>query len=341
MTTAPPADARARSPLPAGATVEPDSATVTRLPASQGRFNAYVELTKPRITMLLLVTCISAMLCAAQGLPDLSLLLVTAVGLALSSGGASALNHVLDRDIDGLMRRTARRPVVTGVVSPIAGAIFGSALMAVAGVMLWLLVNPLTAALALAGGLFYVVVYTLWLKRSTPQNIVIGGAAGAIPPLVGWAAVTGDLSLVPWVLFAIVFMWTPPHFWALALLIREEYATAGVPMLPVVAGERATTRQIWWYTLGLVAVTLVPVATGDFGWVYVIAATLLGAKLILRAGKLRRIARALPEGQTLVVAGGPGHAAARSMFLFSMAYLALLFAAIVVDQAVLRLPIAG
>lgn len=334
--SAPLADARSARPLPSR------SGPVR---AGQRHWRpviaAYVELTKPRITLLLLVTCVAAMLAAAQGMPPLGLALVTALGLALSSGGASALNHVLDRDIDALMRRTSQRPVVVGTVSARAGTAFGSVLMVLAAVVLGLGANLLTAALATVGGLFYVLVYTVLLKRATPQNIVIGGAAGAVPPLVGWAAVVGGLDAGAWVMFAIVFMWTPPHFWALALLIREDYTVARVPMLPVVAGERVTVDRVWWYSVGLVATTLVPVAIGQFGWVYAIAATLLGGWLLVRAGSLRRAARAVPTGQVVVGPGTAGHAAARRLFLFSMAYLAGLFLAVVLDQAVLRLPIAG
>ncbi|MBC7643957.1 MAG: protoheme IX farnesyltransferase, partial [Thermoleophilia bacterium] len=250
-------------------------ATVTE----KTRFAAFVELTKPRITVLLLITCIAGMLCAARGLPDLTQLVVTALGLAMSSGGASALNHVIDRDIDRKMVRTAQRPVATGLVSVAEGTAFGIGLMAAAGIMLWVVVNPLTAILALTGGLFYVTIYTLVLKRTSAQNIVIGGAAGAIPPLVGWAAATDSLSFGAWALFAIIFLWTPSHFWALALLIREDYAAAGVPMLPVVAGERTTVTNIWWYSIAPVAGSIVPFATGTFGVIWLVAALLLGGRL--------------------------------------------------------------
>jgi len=305
--------------------------------ADKTRLAAFVELTKPRITVLLLITCISGMLVAAHGLPDLTSLLITALGLAMSSGGASALNHVIDRDIDRKMTRTARRPVATGLVSVAEGTAFGIGLMVAAGVMLWFAVNPLTSVLALTGGLFYVTVYTLVLKRTSVQNIVIGGAAGAIPPLVGWAAATDSLSFGAWALFAIIFLWTPPHFWSLALLIREDYAAAGVPMLPVVAGERTTVTNIWWYSIVLVASSLIPVATGTFGVVWLVAAVLLGGRLLQRARTLVDAARACPEGQLLVQPGSAGHAAARGMFLYSMAYLALLFGAAVIDQAVVTI----
>src|SRR5206468_5241363 len=198
------------------------------------------------------------MIVGARGFPSAWLFAETMAGLALACGGASALNHVLDRDIDRHMRRTDRRPVAADRVTPTRALEFGLALSALSFVLLASLVNVLTALLALAGNLFYVFVYTRWLKRSTPQNIVIGGAAGAVPPLVGWAAATGNVTVPALLLFVIVFVWTPPHFWALALLIKDNYAAAKVPMLPVVKGERETARQIVLYSVGLVAVTLLP-----------------------------------------------------------------------------------
>ena len=298
---------------------------------------AYVELTKPRITVLLLITCIAGACCAAQGLPPLATLLITALGLAMSSGGASALNHVIDRDIDRRMRRTSTRPVAAGTVSAWAGTLFGIALMVAAFVMLWVSVHPITALLAVSGGLFYVLIYTMLLKRTTVQNIVIGGAAGAVPPLVGWSAVDPGLGIGAWALFAIIFMWTPPHFWALALLIREDYANAGVPMLPVVAGERATVTQIWWYSIGLGLTTILPVVFGAFGLVFLVGALMLNAWLLASVARLRRCSKETTGA--LVVAGSPGHAAARQVFLRSMSYLALVFAAAVVDQAVWNVPL--
>jgi protoheme IX farnesyltransferase len=239
------------------------------------------------------------------------------VGLALACGGASALNHYLDRDIDRLMgKRTRARPVAAGRIEPAYALEFGLALSALSFVLLGSLTNLLTAVLALVGNLFYVLVYTRWLKRSTPQNIVIGGAAGAVPPLVGWAAATGDLTLPALALFAIVFFWTPPHFWALALLIKRDYAAAGVPMLPVVRGERETVRQIVLYTIVLIAVTLAPVAFGVFGLPYAVAALVLGGVFLWLAWRLRR---------ELV----PARAAV--LFHYSLAYLALLFVAMAVD----------
>jgi protoheme IX farnesyltransferase len=239
------------------------------------------------------------------------------VGLAAACGGASALNHYLDRDIDRVMgSRTDRRPVASGRLSPARALEFGLALSTFSFVLLDALVNLPTALLALAGNLFYVVVYTRWLKRSTPQNIVIGGAAGAVPPLVGFAGATGHLGWAAVVMFAIVFAWTPPHFWALALMLREQYARAGVPMLPVTAGERVTARRILAYTAVLVAVTLVPAAVGVFGAVYAVAALVLGAVFAWYALELRR---------------SLSRAASSRLFHYSLLYLALLFVAMALD----------
>jgi protoheme IX farnesyltransferase len=280
----------------------------------------YVTLTKPRIMSLLLLTGAAGMFAGAHGVPDLGLLAATIVGLGLACGGASALNHVLDRDIDQSMGRTAKRPVAGGRVSPELALEFGVTLSALSFVLLGSVVNVLAAVLALVGNLFYVLVYTRWLKRSTPQNIVIGGAAGAVPPLVGWAAATGNLTLPALYLFLIVFFWTPPHFWALALLIKRDYQAANVPMLPVVRGDRETARQIVLYTVALVALTLVPVLTGTFGAVYLAAAVLLGAWFLRLAWSLR--ADLTPRR-------------AGVLFHYSLAYLALLFVAIAVDPIVL------
>jgi protoheme IX farnesyltransferase len=242
------------------------------------------------------------------------------LGLALACGGASALNHVLDRDIDPLMGpRTKSRPVASGRVPPSRALEFGLALSALSFVLLASAVNVLTAVLALVGNLFYVLVYTRWLKRSTSQNIVIGGAAGAVPPLVGWAAATGHVGIAALLLFAIVFVWTPPHFWALALLLEENYRAAGVPMLPVVRGERETARQIVFYSLGLVAVTLTPWAWGGAGPLYVVAALALGAAFVWLAERLRR--DTTPRRAVL-------------FFHYSLLYLALLFAALALDAVV-------
>src|SRR6185369_3847140 len=219
---------------------------------------AYIQLTKPKVMSLLLATTATAMVIAERGMPQLGLLLATLLGGAMMSGGAGAINHYVDRDIDPLMGRTAWRPIPSGVIAPRHALWFGIGLAVLATIELVLLVNVLAAVLSLIGLLGYVFIYTLWLKRSTPSNIVIGGAAGAIPPMVGWAAVTNEVSsLTAWYLFAIVFFWTPPHFWALSLLIRKHYERAGVPMLPVVRGEPETRRQILLYSLLLVALTLV------------------------------------------------------------------------------------
>ena len=284
-----------------------------------GPWRDYVTLTKPRIMSLLLVTGAAGMFVGAQGVPDGGLFLAAMVGLALACGGASALNHVLDADIDRLMgKRTERRPVAAGRVPPSRALEFGLVLSALSFVLLASTVNVLTAALALVGNLFYVLVYTRWLKRSTPQNIVIGGAAGAVPPLVGYAAASGNLGLPALWLFLIVFLWTPPHFWALALLIKDAYANAGVPMLPVVRGERETTRQIVLYTIVLVAFTL---AVGFWlGPVYIAAAALLGGAFLVLAWQLRRDTT-------------PRRAAV--LFHYSLAYLALLFVAAAANPVLL------
>ena len=278
----------------------------------------YVTLTKPRIMSLLLLTGACGMIVGARGFPPAWLFLATMTGLALACGGASALNHVLDRDLDRHMRRTDRRPVAAARVAPTRALEFGLALSALSFVLLASLVNVLAAVLALVGNLFYVFVYTRWLKRSTPQNIVIGGAAGAVPPLVGWAAATGNITIPALLLFAIVFFWTPPHFWALALLIRDDYAEAGVPMLPVVRGERETTKQIALYSAMLVAVTASPFFWGTLGLPYLVAALALGAIFFAFALGLRR---------------EPTPRRAALLFHFSLLYLALLFAAMAVDAA--------
>ena len=275
----------------------------------------YFEMTKPRVQLLLLWTTVTTMLVAGE--PSLQLILLTCLGGALSAGGAGAINHYIDRDIDAQMARTATRPVPSGRVAPEAALAYGIFLGAASMVVLLLGVNELAALLSLCGLLGYVFVYTLWLKRRTVQNIVIGGAAGAIPPLVGWAAVTGSLSLTAWLLFLIVFMWTPPHFWALSVLIRDDYAASSVPMLPVVRGIESTTRHILVYSLLLVATTLIPVATGAFGALYAAVAIVLGAMFVRKAIGLTKNAE---------------RSAALSTYLFSMVYLALLFAAMVFDK---------
>jgi heme o synthase len=280
----------------------------------------YVALTKPRIMSLLLVTGFCGMIVGARGWPGTTTAVAAMTGLALACGGASALNHVLDRDIDPLMgERTKKRPVASGRVAPSRALEFGLALSAFSFVLLASTVNVLTAVLALVGNLFYVVVYTRFLKRSTSQNIVIGGAAGAVPPLVGWAAATGNVNVAALILFAIVFVWTPPHFWALALLIKDNYKAAGVPMLPVVKGDRETARQIVLYSIGLVAVSLLPWAWGTVGLLYLASALALGAVFVWLAERLRR-----------------ENTPRRAMVLFhySLLYLALVFAAMALDLVV-------
>jgi protoheme IX farnesyltransferase len=285
---------------------------------AQGPLRDYVTLTKPRIMSLLLLTGGAGAFVGAEGVPSWGAFAATMAGLALACGGASALNHYLDRDIDKLMgARTEQRPVASGRVPAARALEFGLALSAFSFVLLDSLVNLPTALLALAGNLFYVLVYTRWLKRSTPQNIVIGGAAGAVPPLVGFAGASGHLGWAALAMFVIVFVWTPPHFWALALMIKEHYARAKVPMLPVARGDAETARQIVWYTLLLIAVTLAPVALGTFGVVYGVAALALGALFLWLAVELRRTMERI---------------AAVRLFHFSLLYLALLFVAMALDS---------
>jgi protoheme IX farnesyltransferase len=279
----------------------------------------YVALTKPRIISLLLLTTVAAMFVADPSGPALSTVLWTVLGGYLAAGGAGAINHYLERDSDARMTRTRGRPLASGRIEPIHGLIFGIVLGAFAIAELALAVNALTALLALCGLLGYAFVYTLWLKPLTPQNIVIGGAAGAVPPLVGWAAATGGLDLSALALFAIVFLWTPPHFWALALLIKDDYARTGVPMLPVVRGEAATRRQILLYAIFLVAVTLLPVVGGLFGVPYLVAALVLGAAFIALAARL---------------CARPSRHAALRLYLASLAYLALLYVAMAADRMI-------
>ena len=279
----------------------------------------YVTLTKPRIMSLLLLTGFCGLVVGARGLPAWWVVVVTMIGLALACGGASALNHVLDRDIDRLMgQRTRARPLAADRMAPSSALEFGLALSAFSFVLLASAVNVLTAALALVGNLFYVLVYTRMLKRSTPQNIVIGGAAGAVPPLVGYAAATGNLALPALWLFLIVFFWTPPHFWALAILLKENYAAARVPMLPVVRGVRATTKQIVLYSVALVALSAAPFVAGTLGVAYLVAALMLGVVFLALALRLRR--ETTPRSAAL-------------LFHYSLLYLALLFVAMAVDVA--------
>jgi protoheme IX farnesyltransferase len=301
------------------ATLVATAATLRHDAAPRAAWRDYITLTKPRIMSLLLLTGLCGMFVGARGTPPLWLLGVTMLGLALACGGASALNNVLDRDIDRLMGpRTRARPLAADRLPTSRALEFGLALSAFSFVLLASAVNLLTATLALLGNLFYVLVYTRWLKRSTPQNIVIGGAAGAIPPLVGWAAATGNLTLPALWLFLIVFLWTPPHFWALALLLREHYAAAQVPMLPVMRGVRATTTQIVLYSVVLVAATAAPFLVGTLGTAYMATALGLGALFLWLALRLR---------------GEPTPRRASFLFHFSLLYLALVFTAMALDVA--------
>jgi protoheme IX farnesyltransferase len=276
----------------------------------------YFSMVKPRVQTLLLYTTVTTMYVAGD--PAASTVALTCLGGAMSAGGAGAINHWADRDLDAMMARTADRPVPSGRVSPGAALVYGLLLGCLSFVLLAVTVNLLAAGLALAGLLGYAGVYTLWLKRTTPQNIVIGGAAGAVPPLVAWAATTGTLDVTAVELFAIVFFWTPPHFWALSLLMKDEYAKAGVPMLPVVRGEDETRRQIVLYTVVLVLASLLPAAGGLLGWVYGVAALVLGGGFFALAVALRR---------------SRDRRMALRVYLSSLAYLALLFAAMVIDVA--------
>lgn len=299
-----------------------DSGAVEPLKAPKvGAARAYVALTKPGILRLLLVLTVCSMLVAARGIPDLMLMVWTVLGMALVSGSANAVNMVYDRDIDAVMKRTQGRPLPQGQMAPKSALLFAVAIGVLGLVVLAVLVNPLTALVALGGHLFYVFIYTMWLKRSTPHNIVIGGAAGSVPPLVGWAAVTGELSVAAWVMFAIVFMWTPPHFWALSLYKRDDYARASIPMLPVVKGVRVTKLQMVWYTILLVMTTLVLGYTGAVSWLYQLSATVLGAVFLFCAVK---------------VLFSRGERWPKRMFAYSIIYLALLFGAMSVDSLLLN-----
>jgi protoheme IX farnesyltransferase len=292
--------------------------------AGWSTIGAYVALTKPRIIELLLVTTLPTMVVAKHGLPSVWLMVATLVGGTLAAGGANAINMVVDRDIDALMNRTKKRPLVTGAMSPRAALIFALTLEVAAFVELWLAVNLLSAILAVSATLFYVFVYTLWLKRRSTQNIVIGGAAGAVPVLVGWAAVTNSLSWAPIVLFAIIFIWTPPHFWSLAVRYKEDYAAADVPMLPVVASMKRTTREIVLYTVALVAVSLLFGPVAHLGWTYMVAAAVLGGGFLFMTARLWNLARG--ERAT-------GKDAMR-VFSYSITYLTVLFVAMAGDVLV-------
>jgi protoheme IX farnesyltransferase len=280
------------------------------------RVGAYVALTKPRIIELLLITTLPTMIVARRGLPPVWLMGATLLGGALAAGGANAINMFIDRDIDKLMHRTSKRPLVTGTVTPRSALIFAIALEVLAFVELWAWVNLLSAVLAVSATLFYVFVYTLWLKRTSSQNIVIGGAAGAVPVLVGWAAVTNSLTWTPVVLFAIIFVWTPPHFWALAVKYKDDYQAASVPMLPAVATFTRTAREILFYSVLLAAVSLLLAAVASLGVIYVVSASVLGVVFVAMAIRLL-------HQQT--------QKAAMQLFSYSITYLTLLFVFMAVD----------
>jgi protoheme IX farnesyltransferase len=284
--------------------------------APQSKIAGYIALTKPRIIELLLITTVPTMVVAEGGWPSLWLMIVTLVGGTLAAGGANAINMYIDRDIDALMERTKNRPLVTGLIAPKSALVFAISLEIVAFAVLWAGANLLSACLALSATLFYVFIYSLWLKRTSTQNIVIGGAAGAVPVLVGWAAVTNSLGWTPWLLFLLIFLWTPPHFWALAIRHREDYTAAGVPMLPSVATPERVVASMVRYTIALVATSLILIPVGELKWVYGVSAVVLGAMFLW--GTI-----ALGRNQS------PG--AAMKLFSFSISYISLLFVAMTVD----------
>jgi heme o synthase len=286
-------------------------------------WRAYLALTKPRIIELLLVTTVPAMVLAARGLPPLSTLLATLIGGSLAAAGANSMNSVYDRDIDSVMKRTSTRPMATGRISPAAGWAFGSALSALSVVWLAWSTNALAAGLAGLAIFLYVVGYTMILKRRTSQNIVWGGAAGCFPVLIGWAAVTGHLSWAPWVLFLVIFLWTPPHYWPLSLRFREDYGNAGVPMLPVVANTRHVADQILWYAVATVVASLALVPVAPMGWIYSVSALLLGMVFVWEAWVLRRRTRAGEDPRPM------------RLFHWSITYLALLFLVVALDPLLL------
>jgi protoheme IX farnesyltransferase len=283
------------------------------------RLAGFIALTKPRIIELLLVTTLPTMVVAARGMPRLTLMLATLVGGTLAAGGANAINMVVDRDIDSVMRRTRNRPLVTGVVTPTQALVFALALEAVAFLELWAAVNLLSALLAVSATLFYVFVYTLWLKRTSRQNIVIGGAAGAVPVLVGWAAVRDSVGWAPVVLFALMFLWTPPHFWALAIRFRDDYRSVQVPMMPVVTTFKRTAAQILGYTVLVAVVSLVFAWTAGMGPLYWTVAAVLGALFLLYSWRLWQ---------------EPTEARAMKLFHWSITYVTLLFVAMAADQLI-------
>ncbi|MFT7601532.1 MAG: protoheme IX farnesyltransferase [Acidimicrobiales bacterium] len=290
---------------------------------TRSRASAFVALTKPRIIELLLVSTVPTMVLAHRGLPSVWLMVATVIGGTLSAGGANAFNMYVDRDIDAVMERTKGRPLVTGEVAPTEALVFAFVVESVSFFWLWAFVNLLSAVLAVAACAFYVFVYTLWLKRTSTQNIVIGGAAGAAPVLIGWSAVTNSLAWPALILFGVVFFWTPPHFWALAIRYEDDYASVDVPMMPVVAGHRSTARQILAYSIVVWLVTLLLIPVGDMGWIYTIAAMVLGA--FFTGGAVQLLLESDSESLDK---------RAIRYFAFSITHLTLLFAAVAVDQLV-------
>jgi protoheme IX farnesyltransferase len=284
--------------------------------APRSVLGGYIALTKPRIIELLLITTVPTMVVAEGGWPDLGLILVTLIGGSLAAGGANAINMYIDRDIDALMERTKTRPLVTGLIAPRNALIFAISLEILAFAVLWAGANLLSGLLALSATFFYVFVYSLWLKRTSKQNIVIGGAAGAVPVLVGWAAVTNSLGWTPWLLFLLIFLWTPPHFWALAIKHSDDYKAAGVPMLPVVESHEKVIASMVRYTVALTVCSLVVVPVGDMGWFYGISAALLGGAFLWG---------------TIALGRSTSPAASMRLFTFSISYVTLLFVALTVD----------
>jgi len=284
--------------------------------APRSVIGGYIALTKPRIIELLLITTIPTMVVAEGGWPSLGLILITLLGGTLAAGGANAINMYIDRDIDALMERTKMRPLVTGLIAPRNALIFAISLEIIAFGVLWAGANFLSACLALSATFFYVFIYSLWLKRTSKQNIVIGGAAGAVPVLVGWSAVTNSLSWTPWLLFLVIFLWTPPHFWALAIKHREDYTAAGVPMLPVVESHEKVIRSMILYTIALTISSLIIVPVGNLGWVYGISAAVLGVAFLWG---------------TIALGRTNSPSASMKLFSFSISYISVLFVALTVD----------
>jgi protoheme IX farnesyltransferase len=309
------------APMAKRTTSSPEPGTTPSAPVVRTRstIRAYFLLTKPRVIELLLITTVPAMILADDGLPSLLLILAVLIGGSMAAGGANTINCWIERDRDSLMRRTHGRPLPSGDINPTGALIFGLVLEVAAFALLWVTSNLLAASLAVSATLFYVFVYTLWLKPRSTQNIVIGGAAGAVPVLVGWAAVTGSLAAPAWLMFAIIFCWTPPHFWALSIRYRDDYSAAGIPMLPVVKGIPAAARQIVAYSFVVTAVSLALLPVSSLSWGYGIAAAVLGLLFIVRAIQLQR---------------DPTPERSIKLFMFSNIYLALLFAAIAVDTIV-------